>query len=208
MKTFDQLEKNNGSLSLDQVAEEVGIPQTRGQMIPGRFYSLKINPPAVNLTSEVIATYTSGKRYLNLNPIGLLLFHQNFVEKAVMLDLRAMPPQASAKVLEAYYQFSLQNGLRNFFDKDNTLISLENRRLLDQKFYFITTSILSGLVGIDNLYYAVNKYNIDDIVSAKLIDWDNFGKLINPRVSNYGFFPDPINMGEVFEDFLTNSIKQ
>jgi hypothetical protein len=58
------------------------------------------------------------------------------------------------------------------------------------------------------LTYIVNKYNIDDIISAKLIDWDNFGQLINPRISTYGFFPDPINMAEVFEDFLTNSIQQ
>jgi hypothetical protein len=208
MKAFSQLEKNNGSLALEQVADAVGINQTRAQLIPGRFYSLKITPPANNLNQEFIVSYTRGKSYLDLNPIGLLLFHQNFVEQAVMLDLRAIPPQASAKILEAYYQFSLQNGLSNLFNRDGALISLDERRLLDQKFYFITTTILSGLVGIDNLYYAVNKYNIDDIISAKLIDWDNFGQLINPRISTYGFFPDPINMAEVFEDFLTNSIQQ
>lgn len=208
MKAFSQLEKNNSSFALEQVADSVGISQTRSQMLPGRFYSLTITPPANDLNQETIALYTKGKQYLNLNPVGLLLFHQNFVEQAIMLDLRTMPPQASAKILEAYYQFSLQNGLDRLFNKDGALISLEDRRLLDQKFYFITPTILSGLVGIDNLYYSVNKYNIDDIVSAKLIDWDNFGQLVNPRISTYGFFPDPINIQSVFEDFLTNSIKQ
>jgi hypothetical protein len=119
-----------------------------------------------------------------------------------------MPPQASAKILEAYYQFSLQNGYSNLFSKEGELEPLAKRQLLDQKFYFITVSILSGLVGIDNLYQAVNKYNIDDIASAKLIDWDNFGQLINPRISGYGVFPEPVNMQKIFEDFLIKSIQQ
>lgn len=208
MKPFAQLDKNNGDRSLEQVTEEVGISINKGQFLPGRFYSLKINPPSQNLNQETVDVLSRGKGYLSLNPVGLVLFHQNFVEKVVILDLRVIPPQASAKILEAYYQFSLQNGLGNLFSKDGALSPLPSRQLLDQKFYFITTSILSGLVGIDNLYQAVNKYNIDDIASAKLIDWDNFGQLINPRISGYGVFPEPVNMQKIFEDFLIKSIQQ
>lgn len=209
MKLFTQLDKNNGTSSLEQVAASVGL-SSRDYMrfLPGRFYSLEITEPAQNLSQETVDVLSGGKGYLNLNPVGLVLFHQNFVEKVVILDLRVMPPQASAKILEAYYQFSLQNGLPNLFSKEGELAPLAKRQLLDQKFYFITVSILSGLVGIDNLYQAVNKYNIDDIATAKLIDWDNFGQLVNPKISDYRIFPQPANMQKIFDDFLIKSIQQ
>ena len=80
MKLFAQLDKNNSSLSLEQVANEVGISVNKGQFLPGRFYSLKINPPTQNLTQETVDVLSGGKGYLSLNPVGLFLFQQNFVE--------------------------------------------------------------------------------------------------------------------------------
>jgi hypothetical protein len=65
---------------------------------------------------------------------------------------------------------------------------------------------LSQIVGADNLNYAINKYRIDEIAEARLIDWDQFGMLVNPKISTRGIFPDPINMERVFTDFIENSI--
>ena len=72
----------------------------------------------------------------------------------------------------------------------------------------ITPSLISELSGADNLYYAINKYSMDDISSARLIDWNQFGMLVNPRLSDRGLLPSPINLAKVYEDFLTNSLNR
>lgn len=208
MKTFESLKKNNGELSLEQVADLHGIPVNRTNLLPGRFYYFEIVPPAFELNEEFVRAYTRGKRYLDLNPIGLVFFHENWKETAVVLDLRVIPPPVTEKLLNIYWNFSLRNGLTDSFDVEEKIKPLNERQLLDQRFYMITPSLLSELAGADNLYYAINKYNMDDILSAKMIDWDQFGMLVNPRLSERGLLPSPINLMAVYEDFLTNSLNR
>jgi hypothetical protein len=208
VKTFESLKKNNGELSLEQVADLHGIPVNRANLLPGRFYYFEIVPPAFDLNEEFVRAYTRGKRYLDLNPIGLVFFHENWKETAVVLDLRVIPPPVTEKLLNIYWNFSLRNGLTNSFDVEEKIKPLNERQLLDQRFYMITPSLLSELAGADNLYYAINKYNMDDILSAKMIDWDQFGMLVNPRLSERGLLPSPIDLMAVYEDFLTNSLNR
>jgi hypothetical protein len=205
VKEFNQLEKNNGTQTLERVAESIGISQTRLQVIPGRFYSFKVKSPIPNLTRESIQLNFK-KPYYDVSPTGLLFFHDNWKETAILLNLKIIPPSIGAKILEAYWNFSKMNGLASLFDREGALISLEQRRLIDQKFYLLTPSIFSNILGANNLNYAINKYNMDDILDAKLIDWDNFGMLIKPLASTTGLFPNPINLSKVYEDFLTNTL--
>ncbi len=193
-------------MTYTRVAEEFGISQNRLRIIPGRFYALKTMVPTPNINEEFVRLWTK-KNYLDLNPIGLLLFHENWKETNLILNLKVIPPVALNKILETYWEFSLVNGLANLFKPDGSLISLEERRLIDQRFYLITPTTLSNVLGIDNLNYAINKYDMDYVLEAKLIDWDNYGKLVNPQLSPEGLYPDPINIAKVFEDFLENSIK-
>jgi hypothetical protein len=202
---FNNLKKNNGTLPLNAVAQKFGITQNRGQVIPGRFYSFKTTVQVPAITEEFVQIHNK-RNYLDLNPVGLLLFHDNWKETALVLNLKVMPPRAAAKILEAYWQFSELNGLNNLFDKDGKLRSLEERRLIDNRFYLITPTALSTILGVNNLNYAINKYNMDHVMEAKLIDWDNFGMLINPTLTTDGLYPDPINLAKVFEDFLTNTL--
>lgn len=202
---FNKLEKNNGSLPLHAVAEQYGIIQNRSQVIPGRFYSFNIVADVPSITEDYVYRKT-GKHYLDLNPTGLLLFHDNWKEVALFLNLKIIPPAAQTKIMEAYWNFSKLNGLSNLFDKDNKIISLNDRRLIDQRFYLITPKALSAVVGVNNLNYAINNYNMDKVSSARLIDWDNFGMLVNPKISTHGLYPDPINLGIVYENFLTNTL--
>jgi hypothetical protein len=123
-----------------------------------------------------------------------------------VLNLKVIPAVVCNKLLEAYWRFSMLNGLANLFDKEHKLIPLEMRRLIDQRFYLITPTALSTILGVDNLNYAINKYDMDYVLDAKLIDWDKFGMLVNPQFSTDGLYPDPINIMAVFEDFLTKSI--
>lgn len=205
MKDFNSIPKNNSTLPLNVVARDLGIVQRRNEVIPGRFYSFRTQALVPNLNEEIVYEMT-GKNYLDLNPIGLLLFHDRWKETALVLNLKVMPPRASAKVLEAYWKFSQLNGLNNLFDKDGNLRPLEERRLIDQRFYLITPSALSTILGVNNLNYAINNYNMDQVLEARLIDWDNFGMLVNPTLTTDGMFPDPINLAKVYEDFLTNTL--
>ncbi|NBU48101.1 MAG: hypothetical protein EBS34_11830 [Flavobacteriales bacterium] len=205
MKDFNDISKNNGTLPLNVVAENFGVIQNRSQVIPGRFYSFRTRAEVPTLTEEYIR-YSTGKSYLDLNPVGLLLFHDNWKETALVLNLKVIPPRASAKILEAYWRFSQLNGLNALFDSEGNLKSLEERRLIDQRFYLITPSAFSTILGVNNLNYAINKYNMDQILEARLIDWDNFGMLVNPALTVDGLFPDPINLAKVYEDFLTNTL--
>jgi hypothetical protein len=159
--------------------------------------------PALN--EEYVYALT-GKKYLDLNPVGLLLFHDNWKETALVLNLKVMPPRASAKILEAYWKFSQLNGLNNLFDKDGNLRPIEERRLIDQRFYLITPTALSAVLGVNNLNYAINKYDMDQVLEARLIDWDRFGMLVNPTLTVDGLYPDPIDLAKVYEDFLTNTL--
>ena len=205
MKKFEEINKNNGQYSFEQVSREFGILQNRNQIRPGRFYSLKTVSPVPNLTESVVQSLSFGKDYYDLSPVGLLLFHEKWSDVPIILNLRVIPPTVCAKLLEAYYYISSQNGLDTLF-KEGQLISLEERQLIDKKFYLITTTILSQLIGLNNLNYAINKYNVDDIAEARLIDWDNFGMLVQPKQSVIGIFPDPLNLVRVFEKFISNSI--
>lgn len=205
MKEFKDISKNNGTLPLNVVSDTFGINQNRSQVIPGRFYAFKTRLDVPALTEEIVHAI-SGKEYLDLNPVGLLLFHDNWKETALILNLKVMPPAASAKILEAYWRFSQMNGLNNLFDKEGRLRSIEERRLIDQRFYLITPTAFSAILGVNNLNYAINKYNMDHVLEAKLIDWDNFGMLVNPIVTTDGLYPDPINLAKVYEDFLTNTL--
>lgn len=205
MQRFEDITKNNGQFSLYEVADQFGISQNRSQFIPGRFYSLRITSQVPNLTENVVPRINDGKPYIDLNPLGLVLFHENWKETALVLNLKVIPPTVSSKLLEGYYQFSMQNGKDKLF-KEGKLIPLSERSLIDQRFYLVNTSILSQIIGISNLNFAINKYNIDRVAEAKLIDWDNFGMLIRPRVDQRGIFPENLTLARIFEDFMTNSL--
>lgn len=205
MKKFEEIEKNNGQFDLTQVAETFGVIQRRNQFIPGRFYSLNIVSNVPNLTEEIVPQLASGKPYYDLRPCGLVLFHDNWKETTLILNLRTMPIPVSAKLLEAYYEFSAKNGFQNLY-RDGKLMPLTERKLIDQRFYLVNTTILSQTIGFSNLNYSINKYNIDDIAEARLIDWDNFGMMVRPRFSQVGLFPDNLSMERVFEEFIANSI--
>ncbi len=205
MNSFNDIPKNEGSLTLDQVSIEYGIPINRNQLIPGRFYAFKTVSPVPYLDEDVIKSMT-GKNYYDLNPVGFLFFHDNWKETALILNLKVVPPRATTKILESFWAFSQKNGLNNLFDSEGNILPLSQRSLIDQRFYLATPSVLSNILGVKNLNYSINKYNMDQILEARLIDWDNFGMLVNPKMTVSGFYPDPINLAKVYEDFLTNTL--
>lgn len=204
MKTFDKIEKNDGRYTLYDVSFQFGIRQEKQQVIPGRFYSFKTVSPVPSLNENTVPELTRGRRYYDLMPTGLLLYHDKWQQTLLMLNLKVIPAQIAAKLLEAYYAISTQNGLGDLF-RENKLLPIEQRRLLDKRFYLFPPSLLAQLIGASSLDYAINKYKIEDVVEARLIDFDQFGLLVRPKFSTLGLFPETLNMEQVFEEFIEKS---
>lgn len=208
LKKFSELEKNNGSSTLDQVADSVGKVIPSDHIIPGRFYSFEVMTPLAYLDGSSLPSLAGNKPYYNLNPVGFVFFHQHWLDnrKIVMLDLKVIPPIVVAKLLEAYYHLCSQYGMDRLYDNAGVLKPLTERRSLDLPFYRITpTQMCEMLPGLNSLNYAINTYKIQDVARARLIDWDQYGSMIQPKVSTRGMYPDPIDMEEVFNGFIQNA---
>jgi hypothetical protein len=205
VKTFDKIEKNDGRYTLVGVGYQFGIEQEKPQIVPGRFYSFKMISPTPALTEETVPMLTRGRRYYDLYPTGLLLFHENWQQTMLVLNLKVMPIPIAAKLLEAYYALASRNDLPTLFE-DDKLRPIEQRRLLDKRFYLFPPSLIAQTIGASNLDYAINKYKMEDVFEARLIDFDQFGMLVKPKFSTLGLFPETLNMELVFEEFIEKSI--
>jgi len=210
-------------MTFSEVANEYGIDQNIGSFIPGRFYSLKIEPQLPDLNEVTIPEINDGKPYFDVNPTGLVLFHENWRETTLVLNLRVIPPKIADGLLNGYYNFASRNGLDRLYEvkieqpteeneltkvKYTTILKpLNERRSIDQRFYLVTASALADMLRIHSLDYAINKYNTDSIIEAKLIDWDDFGMLVNPLITPKGLFPLPFNIVKVFEEFVHKSLE-
>lgn len=204
---FDKLVKNRGAKTLEQVALDHGTI-VRDIVIPGRFYSLRVEAPVPDLNEAAVNELNYGRGYYDLNPVGLVFYHPNWVESGsiIMLDLRIIPTRISSKILEGYYRAAMQTGLESLWNQNGELKPISERRGLDLPFYSATPSQLAYTIGASGLYFAINTYNRDQIREARLIDWDSFGMLIEPKISQYGLFPTPFNMEEVYSRFIENTL--
>lgn len=208
MKNFDDLEKNDGRFTFEQVVEKVGIEVPAGQLLPGRIYSLVVESPVLDLNEETISQINFGRDYYDLAPIGLNLYTNNFKEISLFLNFKVIPPNVLNKLLEAHRYFCGKNGLANLYDSNKNLIDLKKRNNLDQRLYFTPSKILSDMLGLESLNYAINKYDNELIKSRRLIDWDDIGMLVNLAKSTTGIFPQPANLQRIYENFLQSSINK
>jgi len=223
LKRFEDIPKNYGKLSFSEVANEYGVDVNVGSFTPGRFYSLKIEPTSPDLNEGIVLELNNGRPYYDVNPTGLVLYHERWQETTLILNLRVIPPRIADGLLHGYYNFASKNGLENLYNNkiekptnENKLKvarryqeikPLNERLMINQRFYMVTASALADMLRIHTLDYAINKYNTDSIREAKLIDWDNFGMLVNPRISPKGFFPTPFNIMRVYEEFIEKSLE-
>jgi len=197
VKTFEQIPKNDGQLNLLQVAKQFGIVQETNFPIPGRFYSLVVESPAVVLEESQVLFHSEGKPYYDLAPCGLVLYQPNWekADFALILNLRMMSPTASAAILGFYHKFAAKHGLQNLY-RDGELLALKERMKPENNHPFYFTPAFFTLLDRD-LNFVINKYKINQIKETRLIDWDNFGMLVRPNFSRAGIFPENIDE-EVF----------
>ena len=172
MKRYEDIPKNQGSATYDMVAEDNGIAIGRGSFIPGRFYQFQVDPGVNNINEEIILELNDGRPYYDTKPIGLVFYHDQWQKTALILNLKVIPQSISEALLHGYYNFASKNGLTDLFDKEDNLIPLSERRLIDKRFYMVTPAMLADMLRIRSIQYAINKYNMESILEAKLIDWD------------------------------------
>jgi len=161
------------------------------------------------LTNDTVPLLNNGRPYYDIDPIGLCLYYEGWAqsESILMLNLKVIPPAICDKLLEAYYNFAMLNGLKSLYSSKGELLPSSERSGLDQPFYLVPPTILANSIGATNLNYAINKYNINNIISVKLIDWDNLGMLVKPRLSSRGLYPEPFNFEIMYDQFIKNSFE-
>jgi hypothetical protein len=194
-------ETNNLKFDLVQVGEIKGTQITKNQYVPGRIYYLNVSVPKTDLNQEEVQFLSNGKDYYDIKPVGLCLYHENWKEFSIFINFKVIPPLILNNLINSYFNIIKQYGYPSLLDKENKLIDLEKRSNLDLPFYFITSKQLSDLVGI-KLSYSINKYKVENIITANLIDWDKIGFLINSRVTFDGILPFPPNIEKIYNTFV------
>lgn len=209
MSKFEDIITNKRERTFSQVFFEFGesIPIT--SILPGHFYSFS-NSPQMNITEDFIPVdssefskypekYITEKQYIDLNPIGLVLYHENWRQRVLIVNLKVIPPIFRAKLLAAYY-FIAEKFITNLYLGEK-LIPFNERGTLNLPFYGISQSVLQQVSGL-NLNYSINKYRIEELNNARFLDWDQFGELPFANIEDRGLlFARNFNLVDIFEIF-------
>jgi hypothetical protein len=207
--SFEDIITNKRERTYSQVFFEFGesIPPTN--ILPGHFYSL-VNTPQVNINESTIPTsfgewsktptqYVTEKQYFDVNPVGLALYHENWRQRTLIINLKIIPPVFRAKLLAAYY-FISEKFISNLYQNDK-LIPFNERGTLNLPFYGISQAVLQQVSGL-NLNYAINKYRVEDLNTIRFLDWDKFGELPFANIEDRGLiFARGFDLSDIFEVF-------
>jgi len=206
---FDDIITNKGERTFGQVAAISGIRVQTPEMRPGHFYSFEavysnLNEYKIPRDKEEWSkhpeNFVTEKQYVDVNPCGILLYHDNWKQHALVLDLKILPPVIRLKVLKGFYIIT-EKYLDKLY-KDGKLLPFKDREKLILPFYGITVSMLQEVTRT-KLNYSINKYNMEDIRNVQFIDWNVFGELPFANVDDRGVFlaPNYITIDDVFEQF-------
>lgn len=175
---------NNRERNYSQVFEEYGINVPRNSLVPGHYYSFKIEIP--NISRDWVPNsdeeykleperFITNKQCYDLNPVGLALYHDKWKDNLIMLNLKVVPPKYHPTIFNAHLNI-IESSLDAIGGIDGDLIPIQERLKTPLPMYGITSSMLSQRTGI-NLNYAISAYKLDYVREAKMLDWDNIGEL-------------------------------
>ena len=221
MKKFEDILSNKAERTFSQVFGEFGIPKSRNEILPGHFYSFSIDIPNINESwiprnkeeyKETPDAFITEKQYFDLNPCGLMLYHEKWREFAIMVDLKAINPPHRLKMLAAYYKLATPVIEKLYFEQTSggkiteSLLPFQERGSRNAPFYGITQDLIQRVTGL-NLNYSINKYNLEAVSNAKFLDWDRFGELPYARIEERGMIYAP-NIGNIADIFSIFEQKQ
>lgn len=221
MINLDNIVTNKRERSLYQSFEQYGVDSNRNELLPGHYYSLdapiegfdkKWIPNNIDEFKENPEAYITDKPFVDLNPIGLIFYHNHWKENALMLNLKIIPPQFRAALVMTHINIikdSLDRigALEEDENGNSKLISLNERKMLNLPMYRITPSILEQVSGI-KIGYAMSGYSLDRVTRAKLLDWDKIGELPLANIETRGlqFAPSIFEISDIFNKFENNQL--
>lgn len=184
MIVLKDLITNNRERNYSQVFEEYGNAISRNSVVPGHYFSFKVEVP--NISRNLIpnnkeeynqepAKYITSKPYYDLNPTGLVLYHNRWKDNLIMLNLKVIPPKYHPAIINAHLNI-IESSLDKIGGIEGDLISIEERLKMNLPMYGITSKIISQATGI-NLNESICAYKLDMVKSAAILDWNNIGEL-------------------------------
>lgn len=209
MAKFEDIITNRKERNFTQLAYTKAERVNQTQIRPGHFYSFKI-VPSFNLNESMIPRtyddwfenpqqYITEKQYYDLNPTGLFLYHDNWRELALVLNLKVIPPIQRAKLLAGYY-FVAEKYISRLY-KEDKLIPFKDRESLNLPLYAITPSVLQQITGLD-LNYSINKYKVEELREIRFLDWNLFGELPYANIDESGImYASNYTLADIFELF-------
>lgn len=205
---------NNRERNYSQVFEEFGINIPRNSLVPGHYYSFKIEIP--NISRDRVPNsneeykqepdrFITNKQCYDLNPVGLALHHDKWKDNLIMLNLKVIPPKYHAAIFNAHLNI-IESSLDAIRGIEGAFLTPINERLKRPlPMYGITSSMLSQSTGI-NLNYAISAYKLDYVRDAKMLDWDNIGELPMSLIETTGmvFSNGTYDINRIYDLFDNN----
>jgi hypothetical protein len=213
MIKLDDISTNKRERNFSQSFHEFGVDVSRKDILPGHYYQFTVSVP--NFNPEWIPqngdeykdnpdAYITNREYYDLNPVGLVFWHNEWNNTALMLNIKVIPPSYRAAVIVAHMNL-IEKSLERInalpWIKDRT-IDFYERRKMNSPLLRVTPSILQELTGF-KLEYAISGYKLDKITSAKLLDWDNIGELPLANIDERGLAISPglLGINSIFDNF-------
>lgn len=213
MIRLDDIVTNEFERTFTQSFYEHGVDISRTDILPGHYYSFDV--PIPNFNDEMIprsieewnenpGAYITNREYFDLSPTGLVFYHDNWKDTALILNLKVIPPKYRSAIILAHLNLIEKNLDRlGLFDKGiNKLISIEERKKMNLPLFRVTPAMIEELTGF-KLSHAMNGYKLDKIQRAKLLDWDNIGELPKAVIDTRGLALSPsiMDISSVFDNF-------
>lgn len=186
MIVLEDILTNKGVRNISQVFSEYGESVSRANILPGHYYSFNISIPNFNTDwvpnsideyRQNPSAYITDRQYYNINPVGLVFYHERWKENALVLDLKIIPPALRSKIIITHLNLIEKNldAIGALAENEYT-VPFNERGKMNLALYSITPSILEQATGL-NLKYAISAVKLDRVTGAVLLDWDNIGEL-------------------------------
>lgn len=217
MIKLEDIVTNNRERNFSQSIEEYGVMVGRNDILPGHYYSFDVPIPNFNENwiprskdewEENPSAYITNRNYYDMNPVGLVFFHDNWKNVALMLNLKVIDPRRRSNIIMTHLNMIEDNLDRLYvFDKDEETIPFKDRRGMNLPLFRIAPSHLETRTGM-KLGYAISGYKLDKISRARLLDWDHIGELPMANIDQRGLAMSPgaYDITSLFTAFENNNI--
>lgn len=217
MIRLEDIVTNNRERNFSQSIEKYGVMVGRNDILPGHYYSFEVPIPNFNENwiprskdewTENPSAYITDRNYYDMNPVGPIFFHDNWMNVALILNLKVIDPRRRVNIIMTHLNMIEEDLNRlHVFDKDSDIIPFKDRKGMNIPLFKITPSHLEIRTGM-KLGYAISGYKLNNISRANLLDWDKIGELPMANIDQRGLAMSPgtLDITSLFTSFENNNI--